>query len=94
MARFRALLALGLACAAAAGAAVSWLHSRHTVSVAPIADGQPVTLALVYDPQLLFLTMLLAIVAGVLAVVGVAALWRSRRQVSRGGPEVAKPSSR
>jgi hypothetical protein len=33
---------------------------------------------LVYDPQLLLLTMLLAIIAGVLAVVGVARLLRSR----------------
>jgi len=85
MARFRALLLLGLACAAAAGAAATWLHSRHTVQVAPIADGQPVTNSLVYEPQLLLLTMLLAIIAGVLAVLGVARLWRSRRQVSRGG---------
>jgi cell division protein FtsX len=80
-ARFCALLLLSLACAAAAGAAVSWTHSRHTVQVAPIVDGQPATISLVYEPQLLLLTMLLAIIAGVLAVLGVATLWRSRRQL-------------
>lgn len=73
-ARLRALVALVLACAALVGVVLSWLHSRHTVTVAPIVDGQPSTTALVYDPQLLLLTMLLAILAGVLAVVGVAGL--------------------
>lgn len=76
-ARFRALFELGLACLAMVGVAVSWLHSRHVVSVGPIADGQPVTTSLVYSPGLLFLTMLLAISAGVLAVVGAARLRRS-----------------
>jgi hypothetical protein len=79
MARLRALVELGLACAAAVGVALSWLHSRHTVIIAPIADGQPTTTALVYDPQLLLLTMWLAIFAGVLAVAGVARLRRTRR---------------
>ncbi|OBA79741.1 hypothetical protein A9W99_19740 [Mycobacterium sp. 1164966.3] len=78
MLRFRAILAIGLACAAAAGAAMTWLHARHTVTVAPITDGQPVTTSLVYNPQLLLLTMLLAIIAGVLVVLGVAGLWRGR----------------
>ena len=45
--------------AALVGAAVSWSHARHTVAVAPIADGQPFTTSLVYDPQQLLLTMLL-----------------------------------
>jgi NO-binding membrane sensor protein with MHYT domain len=76
--RYRALLELGLAIAALAGAGVSWSHARHTVGVAPIADGQPSTASLVYDPQLLLLTMLLAMLAGVLIVVGVARLRRSR----------------
>ncbi|MDT5349229.1 MAG: hypothetical protein QOH91_2516 [Mycobacterium sp.] len=79
MARLRALVELGLACAAVVGVALSWLHSRHTVIIAPIADGQPTTTALVYDPQLLLLTMWLAIFAGVLAVAGVARLRRTRR---------------
>jgi hypothetical protein len=83
MARVRGLLLLGLACAAAAGAAMTWMHSRRFVNVAPITDGQPVTVSLVYHPQLLLLTMLLATAAGVLAVLGVARLWRGRRQLSR-----------
>jgi hypothetical protein len=76
--RFRALVELGLALAALVGAGVSWSHARHTVGVAPIADGQPFTTSLVYEPQQLLLTMLLLTVAGVLAVVGTARLRRSR----------------
>ena len=78
MARIWALAELLLACTAVVGAAHSWLHSRHIVIVGPIADGQPITTSLVYDPQQLLLTMLLAIAAGVLAVVGTARLRRGR----------------
>lgn len=84
IARYRAVLELGLAVAALVCAGVSWSHGRHTVGVAPIADGQPATTSLVYDPQQLLLTMLLATLAGVLAVVGAA---RLRRSIA------AKPSS-
>lgn len=76
--RLRALLELALAVAALAGAAACWLHARHTVGVAPVVDGQPSTTSLVYDPQQLLLTMLLATLAGVLLVVGAARLRRSR----------------
>jgi hypothetical protein len=75
--RYRALLELGLAFAALAGAGVSWSHARHTIGVAPIADGQPSTTSLVYDPQQLLLTMLLATLAGILLVVGLTRLRRS-----------------
>lgn len=75
----RALVELLLACAALAGAAVSWSRSHRTVAVAPIADGQPFTTSTVYDPQLLLLTLLLLIGAGVLAVVGTARHRRQRR---------------
>jgi hypothetical protein len=77
--RFRAGLELVLALAALAGAGVSWLHARHWVGVAPIADGQPSTSSLVYDPQQLLLAMLLLTLAGVLLVVGAARLRRTRR---------------
>ncbi len=76
--RLRVLAQLGLACLALVGTAVSWLHARHPVAVAPIADGQPVTMSLAYDPQQLLLTMLLAMLAGVLAVLGIAGLRRAR----------------
>lgn len=78
IARFRALVELGLALAVLAGAAVSWSHARYTAAVAPIADGQPFTTSLVYHPQQLLLTTLLLTVAGVLAVVGAARLRRPR----------------
>ena len=78
IARFWALVELGLALAVLAGAAVSWSHARHTVAVAPIADGQPFTTSLVYHPQQLLLTTLLLTVAGVLSVVGAARLRRPR----------------
>ncbi len=75
----RALVELGLACAALIGAAVSWSRSHHTVAVAPIADGQPFTTSVVFDPQLLLLTLLLLTSAGVLAVIGTARRRRERR---------------
>jgi len=84
--RYRAMIELGLAFAALAGAGVSWSHARHTVGVAPIADGQPVTTSLVYEPQQLLLTMLLATLAGVLVLVGAARLRRA-------GAVWARPSS-
>jgi hypothetical protein len=46
------------------------------VEVAPVANGQPVTTAVVYDPSLLLLTLLLATAAGMLLVVGIARLRR------------------
>jgi NO-binding membrane sensor protein with MHYT domain len=86
IARYRALVELVLACAALVGAGASWSHARHTVGIAPIADGQPFTASVVYDPQLLLLTLVLVTTAGVLAVVGMARLRRERQP--------AKPSSR
>jgi NO-binding membrane sensor protein with MHYT domain len=77
--RFRGLIELALACAALVGAGLSWSHAREMVGVAPIADGQPATTSLVYHPQLLLLTLVLATIAGVLAVVGAARLRRARR---------------
>jgi len=78
IARYRALVELGLAFFALAAASVTWAHARHTVTVAPVADGQPVTTSLVYHPQVLVLTLVLITTAGVLEVVGVARLWRER----------------
>ncbi len=80
MARFRASVELLLACAAVAGCAISWSAVRSTVTVAPVAEGQPVTTSVVYDPSLLLLTLLLATAAGMLAVVGAARLRRTVRR--------------
>jgi hypothetical protein len=82
----RAAVELAVACAALVGAGVTWSHSRHTIGVAPIADGQPATTQLVFDPQLLLLTLLLATIAGVLAVLGVA---RLRRAAGNAPPAVS-----
>jgi hypothetical protein len=79
MARLRAVVELLLACAAAAGCAASWSAVRSTVTVAPALKDQPVTISVVYDPSLLLVTLLLAAVAGMLAVVGVARLRRAGR---------------
>jgi hypothetical protein len=79
MAGFWAVVELALACAAAVGCAISWLGVRSTVPVAPVAEGQPVTTSVVYDPSLLLLTLLLATLAGILAVVGAARLLRAGR---------------
>ena len=78
IARYRALVELVLAGAALVGAGLSWSHAHRTVGVAPIADGQPSTTSMVYDPQLLLLTLVLLTSAGLLAVVGVARLRRAR----------------
>ena len=74
----RATIELVVACAAFVCSGLTWSHSHHTVSVAPIADGQPSTTSLVYDPQLLLLTLVLLTTAGVLAVTGIARLRRAR----------------
>jgi hypothetical protein len=78
-ARIRAIVELVLAVAAAAGSAVSWLASVETVDVPPIIDGEPMTTSSVYSPPLLTLALLLATVAGVLVVLGVARLRRANR---------------
>jgi len=76
----RALIELLLAGAAAAGCAVSWLHVRYLVLVAPVTDGEPVTSSVTFHPRMLLLALLLATAAGVLAVIGTARLRRARRR--------------
>lgn len=73
----RAAVELALAVAALVATGFSWLQTRSTVAVAPVADGQPATTSVVYDPQQLVLTLLLATAAGILAVAGVARLRRA-----------------
>ncbi|MBE1551243.1 ABC-type antimicrobial peptide transport system permease subunit [Mycobacterium sp. OAS707] len=70
----RARIELLLAVAAAIGCVLSWLAASSTVVVAPVLEGEPQTTSVVYSPPLLGLSLLLATVAGVLAVLGIAAL--------------------
>jgi uncharacterized membrane protein YidH (DUF202 family) len=71
----RARIELVLAVVAVAGCVLTWLAARSTVEVAPVLDGEPLTTSVVYSPPLLVLSVFLATVAGVLAVLGVAR-WR------------------
>ncbi len=75
----RHIVQLVLAVLAAVGAVLVWLSVTSVVDVAPVAEGQPATVSVVYDPPLMMLTWLLATAAGVLTVLGVAGLRRSRR---------------
>jgi hypothetical protein len=77
-ARFRAVVELLLACVAAVGCAASWSAVRTTVAVAPALKDEPATASVVYDPTMLLTMLLLAAVAGMLAVVGGARLCRAR----------------
>ena len=74
--RRRAILELVLAVTAAVGCVVSWLESRSTVVVAPIASGEPTTTSVAFYAPLLVLSLILATVAGILAVVGLSRLRR------------------
>ncbi|NLP98848.1 hypothetical protein HGO75_24700, partial [Mycobacterium tuberculosis] len=58
----------------------------------PVIDGQPVTLSVVYHPQPLVLTLLLATIADVLSVVGTARLRRARAGLNA-HPDGLNPSS-
>lgn len=75
----RAVVELVLAGVALVATGISWLHTRSTIAVAPVADGQPATMSVVYNPEQLVLTLTLATVAGIFAVVGLARLRRSKR---------------
>jgi hypothetical protein len=78
--RRRAIVELALAVVAAVGCVVAWLQSRSVVEVAPIADGEPSTRSVTYYAPLLMLALVLATLAGVLVVVGVARLQRALRR--------------
>lgn len=74
--RTRALLELVAALAAAVGCVASWAVASRAATAAPIAPGEPETAVTVYSAPMLALALLLATVAGVLLVVGVARLRR------------------
>ncbi|QZT60462.1 hypothetical protein [Mycolicibacterium austroafricanum] len=73
---------LGVALLAGVGSVLSWLAASTTVTVAPVLEGEPETTSVVYNAPLLTLSLLLATVAGVLTVLGVA---RLRRRPSANG---------
>ena len=77
---------LVLALVAAAGAWLSWSGVRSLVDVPPIIDGQPATVSVAYDPPLMMLAWLLATLAGVLLVLGVAGLRRRRSALATHTP--------
>jgi hypothetical protein len=74
--RRRATFELLVAFVAAAGCVLSWLAARSTVAVAPVLENEPMTTSVVYSGPWLGLSLLLATVAGVLAVIGAARLRR------------------
>jgi hypothetical protein len=75
--RTLALLQLVLAGAAMVGAVSTWLAAGSAELVAPVLTGEPSKSTVVYAPGLLALALLLASVAGVLAVAGVIRLRRN-----------------
>lgn len=85
----RAIIELLSACAAAAAGVLAATQVRSIEFVAPLLDGEPVTTSVHYDPPTLLLTLLLAAATGVLVVLGVADLRRSRRR----GQDVIQASS-
>lgn len=82
----RHVVQLVLAVVAAVGATLCWSQVRSLVDVPPITDGEPATVSAVYDPPLMFLAWLLATVAGVLIVLGVAGLRRRRSTLGEHTP--------
>lgn len=71
---------LALAVTAAVAAVLCWQQVTSLVDIAPVTDGQPATVSVVYNPRLMFAVWLLAVAAGVLAVLGSAGLLRRRRR--------------
>lgn len=74
----RPVIHLILAVAAAAAALLCWSQVTTLVDIAPVADGQPASVSVVYNPPLMLLTWVLAVTAGLLAVIGISALLRRR----------------
>ncbi len=74
----RVTLMLVGAVLAAAAAVWCWFGAQTIVTVAPILEGEPQTTSVAYSPPMLVLMLLLATVAGVLAVLGVTGLRRQR----------------
>jgi len=78
----RYVVQLLVALAATVGAALCWARVRSLVEVAPVTEGQPSTVSVGYDPPMMVLGLVLATVAGVLAIYGVAGLRRRVPQIT------------
>ena len=76
----RYVVQLLAALAATVGAALCWARVKSLVDIAPVTEGQPRTISVVYDPPMMVLALVLATTAGVLTILGMAGL---RRRVSR-----------
>jgi hypothetical protein len=63
----------------AAGAVWAWFGAQSVITVAPILEGEPQTTSVAYSPPMLVLMLILAMVAGILVVDGVARLRRHAR---------------
>lgn len=78
IARYRAFVELACACIALAAAGVTWAHTRSTVAVAPVFEGQPTMTSVIYHPAQLVLTLLLTTIAGIFTVVGMTRIARAK----------------
>lgn len=76
--RRAAYVQLAVAALALAGAVAGWLAAGSREQVPPIMEGQPARSAMVYYPPLVVLALALLTAAGVLAVLGIARLRRTR----------------
>jgi hypothetical protein len=85
-ARRHAIVELILAAAAIGGSVLSWLQSRSTVQVAPVASGQPPTTSIAFYAPLVVLALALLTTAGVLVVLALTNLRRTDRTVGGSPP--------
>lgn len=67
----RAVIELVLAAVALAGCVVCWVAARSDQLAPAVTAGEPEMPSVAYDPPLIALSLVLATVAGVLAVVGI-----------------------
>jgi hypothetical protein len=77
----------------AAGAVWCWFGAQSVATVAPIIEGEPQTTSVAYSAPMLVLTLLLATVAGVLAVHGASRLVTGGRAGSAAAAPATDPAS-
>lgn len=77
--RRTAVIQLSTAVVALIVSVLSWLASRSAEQLPPVLEGEPAMTTVIYYPPLIVLALLLATVAGVLAVLGIAKLRTTRR---------------